>query len=59
MTDFIETIKNNAQIKTNLKKFLEIYQKSSDYYIYSICVKMSKYEKLLFDRFLSMVPFLN
>ena len=59
MSEFIETIKNNIQIKNNLKKFLEIYQKSSDYYVYSICAKMSKYEKLLFDRFLSLVPFLN
>lgn len=59
MSEFIETIKNNTRIKNNLKKFLEIYQKSSDYYTYSICSKMSKYEKLLFDRFLEMVPFLN
>ena len=59
MGQFIEIISNNNRIKNNLKKFLEIYEKSSEYYVYSICSKMSKYEKLLFDRFLTLVPYLS
>lgn len=51
MGDFIDVINNDHRIKTNLIKFFDLYQKSSDYYVYSICVKMSKYEKMLFDNF--------
>ena len=55
ISDFYDMVLANEQMKNNLKKFLNLYQKSSDYYLYSICVKMSEYEKRLFDGFLDNI----
>ena len=59
MDKFLDFINDDRRALKNLAKFLKIYEKSNDFYKYSICVKMSAYDKMLFDRFVDLMGLLN